>query len=108
MNKETLAGDWNMLKGKIKEKWGRLTDDDLTEIKGKRDQLLGKIQKRYGLAKEKAEQELSEWERTFQFTGGAARQQQSGTSRQQEGGSSRYQDKGESEQRHSSKNTTKY
>ena len=63
MNKDTLKGDWNLVKGKIKEKWGNLTDDDLTEINGKRDQLLGKIQKKYGLAKEKAEQELAEWEK---------------------------------------------
>ncbi len=63
MNKDTLHGDWNVVKGKIKEKWGKLTDDDLTEIKGKRDQLLGKLQKKYGFAKERAEQELSEWEK---------------------------------------------
>ena len=64
MNKDTLQGDWNMVKGKIKEKWGKLTDDDITEIKGKRDQLLGTIQKKYGLAKEKAEEELSAWEKS--------------------------------------------
>lgn len=58
-----LRGEWNLIKGKIKEKWGKLTDDDLTEINGKREQLLGKIQKKYGLAKEKAEQELTEWEK---------------------------------------------
>ena len=63
-NKETFQGDWNELKGKIKEKWGKLTDDDLMEIKGKRDQLLGKLQKRYGLAKEKAEEQLTEWEKS--------------------------------------------
>lgn len=63
MNKETLKGDWNILKGQVKEKWGKLTDDDLTEINGKRDQLLGKIQKKYGLDKERAEEELSVWEK---------------------------------------------
>lgn len=63
MNKDTLKGDWTLIKGKLKEKWGKLTDDDLTEINGKREQLLGKIQKRYGLAKEKAEQELANWEK---------------------------------------------
>lgn len=63
MNKDTLQGDWTALKGKVKEKWGKLTDDDLTEIKGKRDQLLGKIQKRYGIAKEKAEEEIASWEK---------------------------------------------
>ncbi|CUI17434.1 hypothetical protein PNK_1827 [Candidatus Protochlamydia naegleriophila] len=63
MNKDTLKGDWKLIKGKIKEKWGKFTDDDLTEINGKREQLLGKIQKKYGLAKEEAEQELDEWEK---------------------------------------------
>lgn len=63
MNKDTLKGEWSLIKGKIKEKWGKLTDDDLTEINGKREQLLGKIQKKYGLAKEKAEQELDQWEK---------------------------------------------
>ncbi len=62
MNKDTLKGDWNVVKGKVKEKWGKLTDNDLTEIKGKRDQLLGKLQKTYGLAKDKAEKELADWE----------------------------------------------
>jgi uncharacterized protein YjbJ (UPF0337 family) len=62
MNKETLQGDWNTIKGKVKEKWGRLTDNDLTEINGKRDLLIGKLQKTYGLAKDRAEQQLSQWE----------------------------------------------
>lgn len=66
MNKDTFQGDWNMLKGKIKEKWGKLTDDDITEIKGKKDQLVGKLQKKYGLAKEKAEEQIHHWERTCQ------------------------------------------
>lgn len=63
MNKDTLQGDWNLIKGKIKEKWGKLTDNDLTEINGKREQLLGKLQKTYGFAKDKAEQELTAWEK---------------------------------------------
>jgi uncharacterized protein YjbJ (UPF0337 family) len=63
MNKDTIKGEWKLIKGKIKEKWGRLTEDDLTEINGKREQLLGAIQKKYGLAKDKAEQELAEWEK---------------------------------------------
>lgn len=62
MNEETFKGNWLTLKGKIKEKWGQLTDDDLTEINGKRDQLLGKLQTKYGYAKEKADQELSNFE----------------------------------------------
>jgi len=61
-NKETMKGNWNELKGKAKEKWGKLTDDDLKVIEGKRDQLIGKVQQREGLAKAKAEQEVNEWE----------------------------------------------
>lgn len=62
MNKDTLKGDWNMMKGKIKEKWGKLTDNDITEINGKKDQLMGKLQKEYGYDKERAEKEISDWE----------------------------------------------
>ena len=63
MNKNILKGDWNILKGKVKEKWGKLTDDDLTVISGKQDQLLGSLQKRYGYTKDKAEQELNAWKK---------------------------------------------
>ncbi len=66
MNKDTLQGDWNVAKRKIKERWSKLTDEDLAEIKGKREQLLGKLQKKCGLAKDKAEQELAEWERRWE------------------------------------------
>ncbi len=48
MDKDTLKGDWNIIKGKVKENWGRFTDDDLTQINGKKDQLLGLMQKKYG------------------------------------------------------------
>lgn len=64
MNKDIFEGKWNEYKGKIKEKWGKLTDNDLTEINGKREALLGKIQTRYGYAKERAEKELNEFEKT--------------------------------------------
>lgn len=62
VNKDTLEGNWNMLKGKVKEKWGQLTDNDLTEIQGKKDQLIGKLQKKYGYAKDRAEKEYAAWE----------------------------------------------
>jgi uncharacterized protein YjbJ (UPF0337 family) len=65
MNKDQFQGRWNEFKGKIKQQWGKLTDDDLTQINGKRDQLLGKLQQRYGLAKEKAEEEINKWEKSF-------------------------------------------
>jgi uncharacterized protein YjbJ (UPF0337 family) len=63
MNRDIAAGNWKELKGKVKEQWGKLTDDDLMRIEGKRDQLLGKIQERYGLARDEAERQLSNWER---------------------------------------------
>lgn len=57
MNWDTITGNWMQLKGKVKEKWGDLTDDDLDRIAGKRDQLVGKLQEKYGYSKERAEQE---------------------------------------------------
>src|SRR5262249_33086604 len=62
MNRDTIQGDWTRLKGLIKEKWGKLTDDDLKRTEGKREQLVGLLRKRYGLAKEEAERELAECE----------------------------------------------
>src|SRR6187431_1690266 len=55
MNWDTVKGDWKQFRGKIKEQWGKLTDDDLDRIEGKRDQLLGAVQKRYGLARDEAD-----------------------------------------------------
>ena len=63
MNEQTLKGDWMILKGKLKEKWGKLTDDDLDVALGKRDQLAGRIQERYGVAKDEAERQVDEWTR---------------------------------------------
>ena len=63
MNKDEISGNWKQLKGKAKEQWGKLTDDDMTVIERKRDQLVGKIQERYGYAKDQAEKEVSDWER---------------------------------------------
>jgi len=56
-----VEGKWEQVKGKVKEKWGKLTDDDLMRIKGKRDQLSGKLQERYGYVKDQAEREIDEW-----------------------------------------------
>lgn len=66
MNKNIWAGEWKILKGKIKEKWGDLTDNDLTEIDGQREQLLGRLQKRYGYAADRAEDEIKRWEEECQ------------------------------------------
>lgn len=62
MNEDRISGNWKQFKGKIKEKWGDLTDDDMTVVEGKREQLLCKIQERYGYGKDQAEKELKEWE----------------------------------------------
>ena len=62
MNKDQASGNWKQFKGNVKEKWGKLTDDDMQVIEGKRDQLVGKIQERYGYAKEDAEREVTDWE----------------------------------------------
>ncbi len=63
MNKQILKGNWNEAKGKIKEKWGELTDDEVNRVSGEVDQLIGVLQKRYGLSKEEAEQEIEAWEK---------------------------------------------
>lgn len=63
MNESWIKGKWNEFKGNVKEEWGELTDDDLDRAEGQRDQLVGSIQQRYGIAKEKAEDQLKAWER---------------------------------------------
>ena len=61
MNWDQVSGNWKQFKGMVKEKWGKLTDDDLDVISGKRDQLIGKLQEKYGIAKDEAEKELKSW-----------------------------------------------
>lgn len=61
MNKDQVEGNWKQFKGKIKEQWGKLTDDDLDVIAGKKDQLIGRIQERQGIAKEEAEKQFEAW-----------------------------------------------
>lgn len=61
MNWDQVTGQWKQLKGKVKEKWGKLTDDDLNVVAGKRDQLVGKIQQKYGIEKERVERQIDEW-----------------------------------------------
>jgi uncharacterized protein YjbJ (UPF0337 family) len=62
MNKDTVEGNWKQFKGKVKEQWGKLTDDDFDVIAGKRDQLLGRIQERHGISREEAEKQVKDWE----------------------------------------------
>ncbi len=62
MNKDIIEGKWTEIKGAVKQQWGKLTDDDLTEINGSREKLAGKIQKNYGLARDEVEKQLKAWE----------------------------------------------
>jgi len=62
MNWDQIAGNWKQVKGVVRERWGKLTDDDVDIIAGKRDILLGKIQEKHGIAREEAEKELKDWE----------------------------------------------
>lgn len=70
MNQDRIEGNWKQFKGKVKEQWGRLTDDDVDVIAGRRDQLLGRIQERHGVSMEDAEVQIKDWEKrnpTFVF-----------------------------------------
>lgn len=61
MNWDQVEGKWKQYKGQVKEQWGKLTDDDIVAIDGKRQQLVGKIQERYGIAKDMAEEQADEF-----------------------------------------------
>ena len=61
-----VEGNWKQMRGRVKERWGKLTDDDLTAIAGRRDQLEGMIQERYGYAREKARREIEDWYRSME------------------------------------------
>ena len=64
MSWDVIAGNWKQLTGKVKEQWGKLTDDDIAKIAGKREQLEGALQEKYGYAKEKASAEVDNWIKT--------------------------------------------
>lgn len=61
MNWDEIEGNWKQFKGKVKEQWGELTDDDLDVVAGNRDQLVGKVQEQYGKSKAEAENEVDAW-----------------------------------------------
>lgn len=61
MNWDTVKGNWKQIRGLAKEKWGELTDDDLTRAEGAKDRLVGRIQERYGRTREVAEREVDHW-----------------------------------------------
>ena len=68
MNTDQMSGKWKQMKGAVKEQWGKLTDDDLQVIDGKRDVLVGKLQERYGMAKEEAQKKADEWLKSYRPT----------------------------------------
>jgi uncharacterized protein YjbJ (UPF0337 family) len=61
MDWDRIEGNWKQFTGKIKEQWGKLTDDEITEIRGNREQLEGKLQERYGYAKDQARKQVNDW-----------------------------------------------
>ena len=63
MNWDQLEGKWKQFSGSARERWGKLTDDDLDAIRGKREILVGRLQERYGMAREQADREADEWSR---------------------------------------------
>lgn len=63
MNWDQVQGKWKQVKGEAKTRWGKLTDDDLDVVAGQRDQLVGRIQERYGIAKDQAQKEVDDWNR---------------------------------------------
>lgn len=71
MNWDDIEGQWKVMKGKVKEQWGDLTDDEIDMIGGKKDQLIGRIQTRYGMAREDAARQVEEFERRVTADGGA-------------------------------------
>jgi uncharacterized protein YjbJ (UPF0337 family) len=64
MNREIVEGNWNQLKGEVQKRWGKLTNDNLDQINGNRTKLLGVIQESYGVAKEEAEKQVKDWEKS--------------------------------------------
>ncbi len=66
MDWDRIEGNWTQFSGKVKEKWGDLTDDEIAQTNGKREQLEGLVQKKYGYAKDKAREEVDTWTRGLQ------------------------------------------
>ena len=66
MNWDQIEGQWKQFTGRARQQWGKLTDDDLQYINGRREELLGKLQERYGLGREDAEREVRDWSRSLE------------------------------------------
>jgi uncharacterized protein YjbJ (UPF0337 family) len=68
MNSDQVEGKWKQLKGAAKQRWAKLTDDDLTMLSGKKDELIGRLQERYGYTREQAETEANDFARANSAT----------------------------------------
>ncbi len=67
MNNDRVAGNWKQIKGKVKEQWGKLTDDEVDQLEGRSEQLAGKLQERYGLARDEAERQAKEFRKSHNW-----------------------------------------
>jgi len=76
MNWDQVEGKWKQMKGSVRTRWGKLTDDDLELIKGQKDQLVGKVQERYGIQKDEAQRQVEDWNRTLDEDNDYSRTQQ--------------------------------
>ena len=74
MNWDQVEGKWKQMKGSLRSRWGKLTDDDLQAIGGQKDQLVGRIEERYGIKKEEAQQQVEDWHRTLDADNDAERE----------------------------------
>ena len=61
MNEDTMKGQWTQLKGRVREQWGKLTQDDVDQIQGRAEQLIGKLQTRYGIQRDEAQRQFEAW-----------------------------------------------
>ena len=81
MNWDQIEGNWKQLQGRAKQQWGNLTDDDLTQIDGKREVLIGKLQQRYGIVREQAMKKTDDWVKTLDKQQSATMQQEHQTAK---------------------------
>lgn len=65
MNWDQIEGKWKQFRGDVKKRWGKLTDDEVDQVEGNRDKLVGKLQERYGYSKEEAQREVDDWSRNL-------------------------------------------
>ena len=68
MNEDTLKGQWTQIKGRVREQWGKLTNDDLDQIHGRAEQLIGKVQERYGIQRDEAKRQVDDFLRSTEPT----------------------------------------